>query len=38
MGQGLWLDSDKLGPNDTVEEVLCHGSLSVGSNIGPNIW
>lgn len=30
MGQGLWLDSDKLGPNDTIEEVLCHGSLSLG--------
>lgn len=38
MGQGLWLDSDKLGFNDTVEEVLCHGTLSVGSSIGPSIW
>ena len=32
MGQGLWLDSEKLGPSDTIEEVLCHGSLSIGSN------
>lgn len=30
MGQGVWIDSDKLGPNDTLEEVLKHGSLSVG--------
>ena len=30
MGQGLWLDSDKLGPYDTIEELLCHGTLSVG--------
>lgn len=30
MGQGLWLDSDKLGPEDTLEEVLPHGSLSLG--------
>lgn len=30
MGQGVWLDSDKLGPNDTVREVLTHGSLSIG--------
>ncbi|MCD7810510.1 MAG: anaerobic ribonucleoside triphosphate reductase [Ruminococcus sp.] len=30
MGQGIWIDSDKLGPNDTVEEVLKHGTLSVG--------
>lgn len=35
MGQGLWLDSDKLSPNDTIEEILCHGSLSVGSNKDP---
>lgn len=32
MGQGLWLDSDKLGPQDTLEEILAHGSLSIGSN------
>ena len=30
MGQGIWIDSDKLGPNDTVEEVIKHGTLSVG--------
>ncbi len=30
MGQGIWIDSDKLGPNDTIEEVLKHGTLSVG--------
>ena len=30
MGQGVWLDSDKLGPNDEVREVLRHGSLSIG--------
>ncbi|MFV0516841.1 MAG: anaerobic ribonucleoside triphosphate reductase [Aminipila sp.] len=30
MGQGIWLDSDKLKPNDSVEEVLKHGTLTVG--------
>ncbi len=30
MGQGVWLDSEKLGPDDTVEEVLKHGTLSIG--------
>jgi len=30
MGQGNWIDSDKLGANDEVGEVLKHGSLSVG--------
>lgn len=30
MGQGIWLDSDKLGPNDSVAEVLKHGTLTVG--------
>ena len=30
MGQGIWIDSDKLGPDDTIEEVLKHGTLSVG--------
>ena len=30
MGQGVWLDSDKLKWNDEVREVLKHGSLSVG--------
>lgn len=30
MGQGVWLDSEKLGWNDEVREVLKHGTLSVG--------
>lgn len=30
MGQGVWLDSENLDSMDTVEEVLKHGSLSVG--------
>lgn len=30
MGQGVWLDSDKLSTDDTVGEVLKHGTLSVG--------
>lgn len=30
MGQGIWIDSDKLAPDDTIEEVLKHGTLSVG--------
>ncbi len=30
MGQGVWLDSEKLGPNEEVGEVLKHGTLSVG--------
>ena len=30
MGQGVWLDSDKLSPEDEVGEVLKHGTLSVG--------
>jgi ribonucleoside-triphosphate reductase len=30
MGQGVWLDSDKLGWDDEVREVLRHGTLSVG--------
>ena len=30
MGQGVWIDSDKLGPDDSVAEVLKHGTLSVG--------
>ena len=30
MGQGVWLDSEKLGPHDEVGEVLKHGTLSVG--------
>lgn len=30
MGQGLYLDSDKLDLNDSIEEAIKHGSLSVG--------
>jgi ribonucleoside-triphosphate reductase len=30
MGQGVWLGSDKLKPNDSVGEVLKHGTLSMG--------
>jgi len=30
MGQGLWMDSDKLGPDDEVGEILKHGTLSMG--------
>ncbi len=30
MGQGVWIDSDKLGPEDSVAEVLKHGTLSIG--------
>ena len=30
MGQGVWIDSEKLSEDDTVEEVLKHGTLSVG--------
>lgn len=30
MGQGVWIDSEKLSKEDTVEEVLKHGTLSVG--------
>ena len=30
MGQGVWIDSEKLSNDDTVEEVLKHGTLSVG--------
>ena len=30
MGQGIWLDSDKLDVDDSVAEVLKHGTLSVG--------
>ena len=30
MGQGVWLDSDKLKPTDSVAEVLKHGTLSIG--------
>lgn len=30
MGQGVWIDSDNLKAEDTLEEVLKHGTLSVG--------
>ncbi|MBQ8930599.1 MAG: anaerobic ribonucleoside triphosphate reductase [Oscillospiraceae bacterium] len=30
MGQGVWIDSDKLSWNDEVREVLKHGTLTVG--------
>ncbi len=30
MGQGIWIDSDKLGMEDEIREVLKHGTLSLG--------
>ena len=30
MGQGVWMDSDKLGPDDEVGEILKNGTLSIG--------
>lgn len=30
MGEGIWLDSEKLKPDDKIGEVLKHGTLSVG--------
>ena len=30
MGQGVWLDSDKLNQGDTINEVIKHGTLSIG--------
>ncbi len=30
MGQGIWMDSDKLDPDDSVAEVLRHGTLTCG--------
>ncbi len=30
MGQGVWLDSEKLGWDDEIREVLMHGTLSMG--------
>ena len=30
MGQGLWMDSNKLKPNDKVGKVLGHGTLTIG--------
>ena len=32
MGQGIWLDSDKLTTHDDLREVLKHGTLSIGFN------
>ena len=30
MGQGIWIDSEKLGPEDEIGEVLKHGTFSIG--------
>lgn len=30
MGQGIWMDSDKLSRDDEIREVLKHGTLSIG--------
>ena len=30
MGQGVWIDSDKLSPEDTIEEIIKHGTLTIG--------
>ncbi|MDR0404516.1 MAG: anaerobic ribonucleoside triphosphate reductase [Oscillospiraceae bacterium] len=30
MGQGVWIDSDKLDPDDEVGEILKHGTLTLG--------
>lgn len=30
MGQGVWLDSEKLGPDDSIAEIIRHGTLSMG--------
>lgn len=30
MGQGVWIDSEKLGPNDSIREILKHGTLTLG--------
>ncbi len=30
MGQGVWIDSEKLGKDDSIAEVLKHGTLSIG--------
>ena len=30
MGQGIWMDSDKLRPDDKIGEVLKHGTLTIG--------
>ncbi|MGI6175319.1 MAG: anaerobic ribonucleoside triphosphate reductase [Christensenellales bacterium] len=30
MGQGIWIDADSIGPDDTIQDVLKHGTLSIG--------
>jgi len=30
MGQGVWINSEKLSPEDEIEEVIKHGTLSIG--------
>ncbi|MDQ5983242.1 MAG: Anaerobic ribonucleoside-triphosphate reductase [Eubacteriales bacterium SKADARSKE-1] len=30
MGQGVWIDSDKLGPDENIREILKHGTLTMG--------
>ena len=30
MGQGIWIDSDKLSADDSIGEIIKHGTLSVG--------
>lgn len=30
MGQGVWIDSEKLNPNDSIAEILKHGTLTCG--------
>ncbi|MDR2893768.1 MAG: anaerobic ribonucleoside triphosphate reductase [Deltaproteobacteria bacterium] len=30
MGQGIWIDSDKLGRDETIGEILKHGTLTMG--------
>ena len=30
MGQGVWIDSDKLSPEDEIREVIKHGTMSIG--------
>ncbi len=30
MGQGVWIDSEKLGPDDSIRDVLKHGTLTLG--------
>ena len=37
MGEGVWIDSEKLDPDDSVAEVLKHGTLTCGFiGLGPN--